>query len=63
MTMIKMINPVVPELKAENLICQTNLHSCPALQLQPQFQDPVRKSPLAVDNQNIKPSVGLPLPS
>lgn len=61
--MIKMINPVVPEQKAENLICQTNLPACPALQLQPQFQDPAQKFPLAVGNQSIKPSVGLPLPS
>ena len=60
--MIKMINPVVPELKAENLICQTNLPACPALQLQPQFQDPARKSLSVGDNQSIMPSVGLPLP-
>ena len=61
--MIKMINPVVPELKAENLICQTNLPACPALQLQPQFQDPARKSLSAAGNQSTVPSVGLPLPS
>lgn len=61
--MIKMINPVVPELKAENLICQTKLPSYPALQPQPQFQDPARKSPSTADNQSIMPSVGLPLPS
>lgn len=60
--MIKMINPVVPEQKAENLICQTNLPACPALQLQPQFQDPAQKFPLAVGNQSIRPLVGLPLP-
>lgn len=61
--MIKMINPVVPELKAENLIYQTNLPACPALQLQPQFQDPAQKFPLAVGNQSTVPSVDLPLPS
>ena len=61
--MIKMINPVVPELKAENLICQTKLPACPALQPQPQFQDPARKSLSTGDNQSIMPSVGLPLPS
>lgn len=35
--MIKMTNPVVTELKAENLTCQKNLPAYPALQLQPQL--------------------------
>lgn len=44
------------------MIKMINLPACPLLQLQPQFQDPGQKFPLAVGNQNIRPSAGLPLP-